>query len=152
MISKSERAELLKEEVFAGTVGRLFQMLVDIYGDLELNSLKKIVGKREGQEVNLEFQALNQTVAFSLSKSRLAPHIGKSDKAVATVILNMDKEDLIPSFVEFIRTKNNIVGLLKAIFKYYLTRKIKVKGSLGGGITLWRLLFIGKHSMYDKKR
>lgn len=135
----------------AGTVGRLFQMLVDIYGEPELDSLEKVVGKREGQEVELFFKPINQTVTFTLSKTRLIPHMGKSDKSMATVILDMPKDRLIPSFVELIRIKNNTFGLLKAIFKYFITRKIKVKGSLGAGITLWRLLFIGKHSMYKKE-
>lgn len=123
-------------------------MLVDIYGEPELDSLRKVVGKREGQEVELYFKPIDVTVTFTLSKTRLIPHVGKSDKAVSTVILNMKKEDLIPSFIEFIRTKNTFFGLLSVIFKYYIPRKIKVKGSLRGGITLWRLLFIGAHTMY----
>ena len=149
-LTRAERASRIREETMAGTVARLFQMLVDIYGDIELNSLEKVVGKREGQEVALTFLVLDHTITFHLSKTRLVPHVGKSDKAVAEVILTMKKEDLIPSFIEFIRIKNSVGGVLKAIFKYYLTRKIKVKGSLGAGITLWRLLFIGKSEMYNK--
>ncbi|MHA1291749.1 MAG: hypothetical protein ACTSQJ_03660 [Promethearchaeota archaeon] len=151
-LTRTQRVEVLRNQTFAGVIGRLFQMLVDIYGDIELNSLKKIVKKREGQEVELEFQALNTTITFNLSKTRLTPHLGKSDKAVATVILTLKKEDLIPMFIEFIKTKENFLGILKAIFKFFLTRKIKVKGSMGGAITLWRLLFIGKHSMFKKKK
>lgn len=136
----------------AGTVGRLFQMLVDIYGEIGLNSLEKIVKKREGQEVELEFEALNTTITFTLSKTRLTPRAGKSDNAVTTIILKVPREELLTSFNYFIRTKNNIFGLLKAASKFFFTRKIKIKGSFGGGITLWRLLFIGKHPMYKKKR
>jgi len=150
-LTRAERAAQIRQQTIAGTVGRLFQMLVDIYGAIELNSLEKVVGKREGQEVALSFPALHTTITFHLSKTRLIPHSGKSDKAIAEVILNMKKEDLIPSFVEFIRIKNTFGGLFKAICKYYLTRKIKVKGSLGAGITLWRLLFIGQCEMYKKK-
>ena len=149
MESKSERATELRNEAMAGTVGRLFQMLVDIYGEPELESLEKVVKKREGQEVELNFKPLDVTVTFTLSRSRLIPHMGKSSKSVGEVILNMPREDLIPSFNEFIRTKNNLWGLLKMIFKYFLTGKIKIKGSLGACITLWKLLFIGKHSMYE---
>ncbi len=151
MSSKNEKALQLRNETIAANVGRLFQMLVDIYGVSELHNLEKIVKKREGQVVNLDFKPLNTTVSFVLSKSRLSPHLGKSDKAAATVILNMKKEDLIPSFIDFIKTKDNFFGFLKNIFKYYIPGKIKVKGSLGAGITLWKLLFIGKHSMYKKK-
>ncbi len=126
-------------------------MLVDIYGATELKSLERIVGKREGQEVELVFEALNSTITFNFSKSRLTPQMGKSDRAVTTVILSMKKEELLPSFNSFIRTKDNLWGMLKLFLKYLIPRKIKVKGSLGGGITLIRLLFIGKHSMYKKK-
>ena len=126
-------------------------MLVDIYGEIGLNSLEKVVKKREGQEVELEFKALDTTVTFTLSKTRLTPRLGKSDKAVTTVILTMPREELIPGFIVFIRTKNSLLGLLKAALKFFFTGKIKIKGSLGGGITLWRLLFIGKHPMYKKK-
>ena len=125
-------------------------MLVDIYGEIGLDSLEKVVKKREGQEVELVFEALDTTITFTLSKTRLTPRIGKSDKAVTTVTLAMPREDLIPDIVYFIRTKNNLFGLLKAGIKFYITRKIKIKGSFGGGITLWRLLFIGKHPMYKK--
>jgi len=151
-LTRAERASRIKEETIAGVVARLFQMLVDIYGAIELNSLEKVVGKREGQEVALTFQAYDTTITFHLSKTRLIPHVGKSNKAVAEVILTQKKEDLIPSFIDFIRTKNTLGGLVKAIFKYYLTRKIKLKGSLGGGITLWRLLFIGKAEMYKENK
>jgi len=152
MSSRNERALELRNQTIAANVGRLFQMLIDIYGVPELHNLENIVKKREGQVVNLEFKPLNATVSFVLSKSRLSPHLGKSDKAAATVILNMKKEDLIPSFIDFIKTKDNFFGFLKNIFKYYIPGKIKVKGSLGAGITLWKLLFIGKHSMYKNKR
>ncbi len=135
----------------AGVVGRLFQMLVDIYGEIGLNSLEKVVKKREGQEVELEFEALNTTITFTLSKTRLTPRAGKSDKAVTTVILKVPREELLTSFNYFIRTKNNIFGLIKAASRFFFTRKIKIKGSLGGGLTLWRLLFIGDHPMYKKK-
>ncbi len=149
-LTRAERAARIREETIAGVVARLFQMLVDIYGATELNSLEKVVGKREGQEVALTFLALNHTITFHLSKTRLVPHVGKSNKAVAEVILAMKREDLIPSFIKFIRTKNSLGGVIKSIFKYYLTRKIRVKGSLGAGITLWRLLFIGKAEMYKE--
>ena len=112
-LTRAERAARIREETIAGVVARLFQMLVDIYGATELNSLEKVVGKREGQEVALTFLALNHTITFHLSKTRLVPHVGKSNKAVAEVILAMKREDLIPSFIKFIRTKNSLVGVIK---------------------------------------
>ena len=147
-LTRAERALRIREETVAGVVARLFQMLIDIYGAIELNNLETVVGKREGQEVALTFLALDHTITFHLSKTRLIPHVGKSNKAIAEVILTQKREELIPSFIDFIHTKNTLGGILKAIFKYYLTRKIKVKGSLGAGITLWRLLFIGKAEMF----
>ena len=145
-MEREQKALELREQTIAGTIGRLFQMLVDIYGT-EIKSLDKIK-KREGQEVELFFKSLNKSVTMNLSKTVLKSYEGKSDKAVATITLAIPKEDLISTINDLIRTKNNFLGLLKVVFKYILPRKIRIKGSLGAAIKIIKLLSIGTHSMY----
>jgi len=138
----------LRKQTIAGNIGRLFQMLVDIY-DPEIQSLAKIK-KREGQEVQLFFKALETTITINLSKIRLKPYMRTSDKAVATIELAMEEGKIIPIIVDLIRTKNTFSGLLKIFFKYILPGKIKIKGSWGAAIKVVKLLNIGTHSMYKK--
>jgi len=147
-LDKSQRAIDLKNQTIAGTIARLFQMLVDIYGK-EIGSLEKIK-KREGQEVELVFKALNTTITLNLSKSQLTPHMRSSDKASATIILAMKREKLIPTIIDLIRTKNNFLGILKVLIKYVLPGKIKIKGSFGAAIKVIKLLSMGTHPMYKK--
>ncbi|TFF98495.1 MAG: hypothetical protein EU540_07895, partial [Promethearchaeota archaeon] len=59
-LTRAERAQKLRNQTIAATIGRLFQMSVDIFG-LDINSLDK-VGKREGQEVELYFEALDTSI------------------------------------------------------------------------------------------
>jgi len=150
VISREERAAELRDQTIAGNIGRLFQMLVDIYGK-DINSLEK-VKKREGQEVELHFQALDTIITMNLSKNKITPYLGSSDKAKAKLILTMNKEELVPTIVDLIRTKNNFLGLLKIIFKYILPKRIKIKGSFGAAIKIVKLLCIGTHPMYKNKK
>ena len=147
-MERNQLALDLRKQTIAGNIGRLFQMLVDIYGG-EIQSLAKIK-KREGQEVQLFFKSLDTTITLNLSKTRLKAYMRESDSAVATVCLNMNEERLIPVIVDLIKTKNNFVGLLKVLFKYILSRKITIKGSWFAAIQVVKLLNIGTHSMYKK--
>lgn len=149
-LSRTERALQLRNQTIAGNIIRLFQMLVDIYGG-DINSLDK-VKKREGQEVEIHFNALDTILTVSLSKTRLGANMGPSDKAVASVILTMKKEKIIPTINNLIRTKNNTMGLIKVLLKYVLPGKIKLKGSLGAAIKIIKLLSIGSHPMYKSER
>lgn len=144
--NRSERALKLRNETIAYTIARLFQMLVDIYGT-EIKSLDKIK-KWEGSDVELYFKALDTGLTLNLSKNRLTPYLKPSEKSVATVIMAMDRERIIPDIVDLIRTKNNFMGLIKVIIKYVLTRKIRIKGSLGAAIKVIKLLSIGTHPSY----
>jgi hypothetical protein len=145
-LSRTERAIELRNQTIAGNISRLFQMLVDIYGK-DIRSLDKIK-KREGQEVELHFNALNTVITLNLSKTKLTPYMRSSDKAVASIYLTFKKEQLIPTIVELIRTKNNIRGILKIFIKYIIPRKIRIKGSFGAAIKVIKLLSIGTHPMY----
>ena len=147
--SRAQKAIELKNQTIAANIGRLFQMLVDIYGK-DIGSLEN-VKKREGQEVEIYFEALNTIITVNLSKTKLTPYMRPSDKAVASLNLTMDKEQIIPTIVDLIRTKSTIFGILKIFFKYLIPRKIKLKGSLGAGIKVIKLLCIGTHPMYKKK-
>ncbi|TFG25437.1 MAG: hypothetical protein EU529_00980 [Promethearchaeota archaeon] len=148
-MTRAERAQKLRNQTIAATIGRLFQMSVDIFG-LDIKSLDK-VGKREGQEVELYFEALDTYITLTLSKSRLIPHMGPSDNSVATVILTSEKENLIPDIIKMMRMKNNLSGLMKVIFGHVLKHKIKIKGSLGAAIKIIKLLSIGTHPSFKKE-
>lgn len=145
-MDRNQKAIELRKQSIAGNIGRLFQMLIDIYGP-EIKSLERIK-KREGQEVQLYFKALETIITINLSKTRLKPYMRPSDIAVATVELVMEEDKIIPTIVDLIRTKNNLIGLLKVFFKYLITGKIKIKGSWGAAIKVVRLLNNGTHSMY----
>lgn len=148
-LTRAERAEKLRNQTIAATIGRLFQMSVDIFG-IDIKSLDK-VGKREGQEVELYFEALDTSITLTLSKSRLIPHMGASDNSVATVILTSEKDKLIPDIIKMMRIKNNFSGLMKVIFGHVLKHKIKIKGSLGAAIKVIKLLSIGTHPSFKKE-
>lgn len=147
-MERNQLALDLRKQTIAGNIGRLFQMLVDIYGG-DIQSLEK-VKKREGQEVQLFFKALETTITLNLSKVRLKAYMRESENAVATVILNMKEEKLIQVIVDLIRTKNTFAGLLKVFIKYIIPGKIKLKGSWGAAIKVVKLLNIGTHPMYKK--
>jgi len=77
--------------------------------------------------------------------------MGRAKNPVATVIINVKRDEIIPLMSDIVCTKNNIFGLLKIFFKYIITRRIKINGRLLSLIRLFRCLAIGKREMYKFK-
>jgi len=127
---------------------RLANMLVDLFG-LEEGFEK--VGKRAGQEVELQIPSLNGVLSFTLvsQKADFICRAEKAKKPAATIILKVEKDDVIKVLSNIIRSKANIFGLLKLVPKFLLG-KIKVKGSLLTVLALVRCIMIGKNEVYNK--
>jgi len=121
-----------------------------VYGNPDLHNLERLVKKkREGNDVELYFPALKSSILITLTKTRLFARNGGSEKAVTKVTFDVPKKEIIPVFIDLAHTRDTLFGLLKVIFKYYLRKKIKVKGSLFTGITLLRLTLLGKHPLFE---
>lgn len=127
---------------------RLANMLVDLFGLEE--SFKK-VGKQAGQEVELQIPTLNGVLSFTLV-SQKADFMCRAEKAqnpAATIILNVEKDNVIKVLSNIIKSKANIFGLMKLVPKLLLG-KIKIKGSLLTVLALVRCIMIGKNEVYNK--
>lgn len=147
---RSERAQQLRSEARVGVFGKFLDIMTAVYGNPDLHNLERLIKKkREGHEVELYFPALDNSISITLTKTRLFARNGSSDKAVTKVIFDVPKKKIIPVFIELAHTRDTFFGLLKVILKYYLRRKIKVKGSIFTGITLLRLTFLGKHPLFE---
>ncbi|TFF95999.1 MAG: hypothetical protein EU544_01590 [Promethearchaeota archaeon] len=148
--NRSERALNLRNEVRAGVFAKFLDIMIEVYGKPDLHSLERLIKeKNDGAEVEIYFTALDKSISIYLSRSKLVARNGNSYNPVTKVIFDVPKEQLIPILVELAHTKDNLMGLGKFVLKYYLRRKVKVKGSLFTGITLLRLMFLGKHPLFE---
>jgi hypothetical protein len=139
--------ELLKQARILN-FARLANMLVDLFG-LEEGFEK--VGKRVGQEVELQIPSLNGVLSFTLV-SQKADFICRAEEAkqpAATIILKVKKDNVIKVLSNIIKSRANIFGLMKLVPKFLLG-KIKVKGSLLTVLALVRCIMIGKNEVYNK--
>jgi hypothetical protein len=130
-------------------LAKLFLILYEIYSQ---EKTKDKLGKREGQQVQVFFLAFDKHISFTLSKINLSVNVGPAEGAVATILFKMDKEEINSIISDIIKTKANIRGLLKILFKYIIPNKIRFKGSLGAAIRLTYLIMIGKHPMYKESK
>ena len=147
--NRSERAINLRNEVRAGVIAKFMDIMIEVYGKPDLHSLERLIKeKRDGAEVEIYFTALEKAISIYFSRTKLDARNGKSYNPITKVIFDLPKEQLIPILVELAHTKDNLMGLGKFALKYYLRKKIKVKGSLFTGITLLRLMFLGKHPIF----
>ena len=148
--SSASRVELsnnMRIDARTRNFGKLYILLVNIFG--QDKSIKK-VGKREGQEVQVYFKEYDKYLTLTLSSIDLGMRPGPSDNAVATLIFKMKAEKVIPIACDLIKTKANIFGLAKIVFKYMFTNKLFFSGSIGAAIRAAFLLMVGKHPMYKK--
>ena len=150
--NRSERALNLRNEARAGVFAKFLDIMIEVYGKPDLHSLERLIKeKHDGAEVEIYFTALDKAISIYLSRTKIIARNGNSYKPVTKVIFNVPKEKLIPILVELAHTKDNLIGLAKFVLKYYLRRKVKVKGSLFIGITVLRLMFLGKHPLFEKR-
>ncbi len=129
---------------------RLFQLLTNIFGqEKNMQALAKI----EGAEVLGHFPQLrNRYVTLKVANCHVLPFMGKSEHAKATISFNVPYDGIVPLIVDVIRTKANLAGLLKLVFKYLLPGKVKLKGSLGVAIKIIKILMVGQHPMYVEEK
>jgi len=142
------RARDLVRETKLLNLARMANILIDLYG---LEDAFQRIGKREGQEIEMRFPSLEGAFNFTLvsSKENFECRIGRARDPVAIIIINVKAEKAIKIISEIIRLPDGIVSILKIIPKY-LTRKLKIKGSLIAAIKLCRCMMIGKNSMYKR--
>ncbi len=152
-MDRSEVAKYLRNQAIIANLGRLIIIIVSNFA--EEKHLKNL-GKREGQEIQINFPAYDtdpNCITFVLSKLPSDPYIGPSDNPKATVIFNVREEKLIPLLVDVVSTKFNVFGLLKIVFKYLLTGRIryKPKTAIRPLITLLSVFLIGKNAIFKEE-
>jgi len=150
ILNREKRAHDLINETKLLNIARLAKLLIEIYG---FNEPFKKIGKREGQEIEFYFPSLNGYLTFILVKNKdnFEPTMGRSKTPVSCVTLNVNRDDVVRVVSDIVRMKFNIFGILRFLFKYIITRKIKMSGSLGATLKLLRCIALGKHEMYKFK-
>ncbi len=139
-------AEDVRYDAKVSSFARLFQLLTNIFGQKkDMQALAKI----EGAEILGHFPQLgDRYVTLKVANCHVLPFMGKSEHAVAEIAFNVPYEGIVPLLVDVIRTKANLAGLVKLVFKYLLPGKVKLKGSLGVAIKIIKALMVGQHPMY----
>ncbi|MBD3349885.1 MAG: hypothetical protein GF364_00185 [Candidatus Lokiarchaeota archaeon] len=147
--NNKDNYEDFRHEIKVSHLARLFQILTDTYGiKKNMNNLDKI----EGQEILAYFPKLGDRYArLVISNRHLHPEIGKSANYSAMITFNLESHNIVPVINDVIRTKATLFGLIKLIFKYLLTGKIKLNGSLKTAIIVLKTIMIGKHDMYKEE-
>ena len=145
---RREKAFELVRETKIANFAKLANMLIDLFGIPE--AFKKFVKpKREGQQVEMVFPAINDSLIITLTQDKNKFHAlyGKATNPIAKIVFDVKREKLAIEVGKLIRQKSNIFGLLSLVPKL-ITRKLKIKGSLFGAIAAARIMMIGKHHVY----
>lgn len=124
-------------------------MLVDLFG---LDDAFQNVGKREGQEIELYVRELEGYITFVLTSDRnkFNCKVERANDPVSRIIINVKEKDILKVISGIIRSKKNIIGLIK-LLKYIIPGKAKIKGSYIAAIKLIKCLMIGKNEVYKNK-
>ena len=152
---QEERAELvdrLKKEAILQNIGRLLYIFMTLFSKKEV--LKKL-GKREGQEVQMNFPALsppleNPCFTFILSENPSDPYMGPSKNPVLTITYNVEIEELFSTLNTMV-SKKTLFGLIISMLKDLRNKKMKTKGSLRASLLFSKLFLIGDNEMYQQK-
>ena len=147
---REELVDRLKKEAILQNIGRLLYIFMMIYSKKEV--LKKL-GKREGQEVQMNFPALsppleNPCLTFVLSEHPSDPYMGPAKNPVLTITYNVEIEELFTTLNTMV-SKKTLFGLIISMIKDLFKRKIKTKGSLRASLLFSKLFLIGDNEMYD---
>ena len=124
-------------------------MLVDLFG---LDEPFEKIGKLEGQEVEMYLKELDGYVTFILTSERknFECRATRANNPIAKIIITVEEEKILDLLSDIIRTKSNLLGLMKLI-KFLIPRKIRIKGSLLAALKLSKCLMIGKNDVYKQK-
>ena len=147
-IERNNKAIEMIREAKIANFAKLAKMLIELFGIPE--AFKKYVKpEREGQEIELEFPSIQGsiTVVLTRDKEKFYSRYGKPFNPVATLVINVKREKAALLLGHLISKKNNIFGILSLVPKL-ISRKIKIKGSIGAVLSLARILMIGKHKVY----
>lgn len=149
---REELVERLKKEAILQNIGRLLYIFMTIFTKKEV--LKKL-GKREGQEVQMNFPALsppleNPCLTFILSENPSDPYMGPAKNPVLTITYNIEIEEIFTTLNKMV-TKRTLFGLIISMIKDIFKTKIKTKGSLRASIAFLKMFLIGGHEMYKWK-
>ena len=144
--STNRAVNLLKETKLLQIV-KSANMLVDLFGFDA--AFQRINPKREGQQIEMYFQALEGSLTFTLAsnKANFKCIIGQPINPVAKIIVNVKEDKILKTVSKIIVLKDSLFGLMK-ITPLLITRKMKVKGSLIAALLLCRCLMIGGHEIY----
>ncbi|MHA1274993.1 MAG: hypothetical protein ACTSQJ_10285 [Promethearchaeota archaeon] len=153
-IDKEELVKKLKKEAILLNHGRLLQILINLFSK---EKYREKLEKREGQEIQINFPAYDiepNCLTFILSKMPSDPYVGSSKNPKVIITFNVSEEKLITLLTNIVSTKYGFFGLLKLIFKYLLTGKIKYKPkrAIGALIATLRCFLIGNHEYLKKTK
>ncbi|MHA1785822.1 MAG: hypothetical protein ACTSVE_11575 [Candidatus Helarchaeota archaeon] len=127
-------------------IANLLYYLVNIYALPKAK--KKLKEKLDGKEILVEFPSINGLITFKIMGDRVVPYMGSSGNAVARFSLKVKESQLTEAIEYIIKSPGTNMGLLKLIFKYFLTGKAGFGGSLGATITFLKTIMIGNNEMY----
>jgi len=146
--SFSERAKNLLRETKLLQINKSANILIELFG--QEAAFSKIKSKRVGQQIEMGFPALEGSLTFTLVNKRedFNCTYGKPDNPIATIVINVEDDEILNLISSIIRLKSNIIGLLRIAPKL-ITGKLKVKGSLFSAIKLCQLMMIGHHEVYN---
>lgn len=148
-MEKTDDSQNTRFTAKVSNLGRLFQILTDVFGQENLKGLKKI----EGREVLLFFPKMsNAGVIIKIIHGRIFPLEYKTHRPLHSIEFWVEPEEVVPLLNEVIRTPANLFGIIKIFSKYVLSGKVKPKGSLRIIIQIMKALMSGKHPMYKKER
>ncbi|UCC18735.1 MAG: hypothetical protein JSV62_11590, partial [Promethearchaeota archaeon] len=99
------------------------------------------------------FKELDGYITFVLTSDRknFNCYIGEAKNPVSKVTITVKREKSLQVFSAIVRSKNNFFGLLK-LLKYFIPRKIKIKGSYITALKWARCIMIGKHPVYKNDK
>ena len=130
-------------------IANMLYLLVNIYG---LPESKKRMKKIDGKEFIIGFPALDGSITYKVSGDRVVPFIGESEKATGRFIFKIKEDKIMPTIQDVIRMPGTTLGVLKLVFKYMLTGKVRFGGSIFSTINFVKCIMIGKHEMYGKEK
>jgi len=141
------RARGLLKETKLLQLTKSANILIDLYGIKK--AFKRIKPKRIGQQIEMTFPPLDNSITFTLVSKKEDFHcvFGKPEDPVSIITINAEADKILKVVSEILVLKDNIFGLMRLIPKI-ITRKIKIKGSLIAAILLCRFLMMGKHEIY----
>ncbi len=149
-LNRDLKAENIVKETKILTIARLAKILVDLFGSDD--AFKKI-GEKAGQEIEIFFKELDGYITFILTSDRnnFDCYLGKAKNPISKVTITVKQDKILQVFSAIVRSKSNNFGIIK-LLKYFIPRKIKIKGSYITALKWARCIMIGKHIIYKNDK